>query len=322
MSEGLLDESKVDVAEPAIAETTPVTPTPQVTETSTPTPAVEPVVTPTFSFREAAKKYGFSTDQFDSDEAATEAFLNYVASVQQPKPAEPSKPEPEPAEEWTLEKHFSQYWDVPQYNPEWDDLLAVNSQTGQIEPKANVPWGVAQQAMNEYARWHTARAKAMRGLFEAGNPFQRFYEAALPALERAFAKRDDITKELSTREEENVVGNFERAHSEWLAAEEGQQFIAFTKELMDTDGLPIVRAMQIASRTYKPQPNGVVAQSAATPEPQPVADTSFVDDALAKAGHRPSGSASSTAPAHQGAVSADEVRSLFTTSFAKSQTAK
>ena len=314
------DEAKVDIADSTPAPQ--ITPEPQTpVENSTPEPQIEPTATPSFSFRDAAKQYGMSVDQFDSDQAAADAFFKHLATVQQQP--EPPKPEPKPEEEWTPEKHFSQYWDVPPYNPEWDDLLAVNSQTGQIEPKGTVPWGAAQQAMNEYSRWQASRAKAMRNLFESNNPFQKFYEAALPALERAFAKQGDITQELSNREEENIISNFEQAHSQWLGVEEGQQFIKYAKELVNNDGIPPVRAMQIASRAFKPQPNGAAVQSATTPEPEPKpADTSFVDDAIAKAGHRPSGSASSTTPDSQGAKSADEIRNMFKSAFAQSQTAK
>ena len=324
------DEARVDIADNTPAPD--VIPEPQTTlqtdptpvETTTPTPDVDPAPQSTFSFREHAKQYGLSVDQFETDQDAADAVLRHLASSQQPKADPKPEPTPEPAEEeWSPEKHFSQFWDVPQYKPEWDDLLAVNSRTGQVEPKGTVPWGAAQQAMNEYAQWQAARAKAMRGLFESANPFQKFYEAALPALERAFAKRDDITQELSSREEENVISNFEQAHSQWLAAEEGQQFISYAKELVNNDGIAPVRAMQIASRAFKPQPNGAAVQSATTPEPEPKpADTSFVDDAIAKAGHRPSGSASSTTPDSQGAKSADEIRNMFKSAFAQSQTAK
>lgn len=314
-----LDESTVHISETA-AQAVP--------EVTAPPPAPEPVETatePSFSFRDFAKQGGYNVDQFQTDEDAAKAFFNYVGSLQQPPPPPPAPKEPpKPAEEeWTPESHFSKFWEVPQFKPEWDDILVMNPQTGQIEAKPHVPWGTAQTALNEYTTWQTARAKAMKSLFESGNPYQKMYEAISPAMERQFAKREQITQEFSQRETENVIAAFDMQHSEWLATDDGQRFVDGFDSLRK-QGMHEIEAIKFLSQYVKPVPNGQPAQ---TPEPTeapapPKPETSFTDDALAKAGHSRSGGASSTPSASQGALGAEEVRTMFKRAHAASRTAR
>jgi hypothetical protein len=314
--EPVVDESTVHVAEPEVTQTAPP---PAATETAT-----EQMTQPSWSFLDAAREAGYNVDQFQSDAEAARAFFNYTRSLQ--SPPEPPAPEPEPPkeEEWTLDGHFDKLWGVPKYDPAWDDLLTVGA-SGQIEAKAHVPWGAAQQALEGYARWQSSRQKAVKDLFDSGNPYQRMYEALKPAFEREFAKPDTIQQEFTTRQESAFIDSFEARHSQWLTSVDGQRFVNYAEELAKQDGLPPVRALEIAARAFRPIPNGTQQTQQIQPtqptEPQPKPATSFVDDALSKAGHRPGGTASATPAPSQGALSAEEVRNLFKQDFAKSQAA-
>ena len=310
-----LDPSKVEVAEPVAVETPVEAPPPE------PTSAPE---TPSFSFLQAAREAGFNVDQFDSDENAARAFFQYARSLDQPPAPEPEPPKPA-EEEWTPESHFGKFWEVPKFDPTWDDILQMNPETGRIEAKPHVPWGQAQKAIEGYTNWQMARTKAMNGLFQSANPFQKIYEAVKPVLEREFAKREQITEAISSQGEAATITQFRTMHSEWLSTAEGKKFIQYADELNRQDGVPALRAIDLAARAFRPTPNGqaaVAVDSLAAPEtPQPKPETSFVDDALAKAGHRPGGAAPSTPAGHQGAVGAEEVRNLFKQEFARSRTA-
>jgi len=309
-----LDPSRVDVAEP-IAPETPA----EVSSTVDPTPPAE-TSTPAFSFLQSAREAGFNVDQFESDEAAARAFFQYTRSLDQPP--EPPPPPKQAEEEWTPESHFGKFWEVPKFDPSWDEILQMNPETGRIEAKPHVPWGQAQKAIEGYTNWQMARTKAMNGLFQSANPFQKIYEAVKPALEREFAKREQITEAISAQEENAAIVQFRDTHREWLGTDDGKRFIQFADKLNKVDKLPPLAAIERALEVFTPAQRQTVAQAVdALPEtPQPKPETSFVDDALAKAGHRPGGAAPSTPPGHQ-SLDPEEVRNLFKREASRSKTA-
>lgn len=320
-------------------ESTTTTPTPEQTPTpveTPPTPEVTttetqaPPETPQFSVLESARQAGFPVDQYETDQDAFQAILQHTRSLESEliNRQEP-QPEPEPkGDEWSLDSHFESLWSVPQYDPSWEDTLTVNPQTGQIEAKPHVPWGVAQKAMADYTQYNSAHRKAMKGLFESGNPYKAMYEALKPAFEKEFAARDDINTALTSDKESAYVDQWLAQHSNW--ANTSRDFVAFDQlaTQLHERGFAWPEALDIASAKFRPQPNQTKQVPQQTEQPPPretptePAEKSMIEDAISKAGHNPSGSADSTPTSHSGPVDAASTRNLFKTRWQQSQAAK
>jgi len=325
MADEEIQEPEVTTPDIAPDVSIPVEPTVEVTETPLP---------PAFSVLEAAKSAGFPVESYETDSDAFAALMQHTRGLEaelynQPKP-EPT-PEPPKEEEWNLENHFGGLWSVPKYDPSWEESLTVNAQ-GQLEPKPNVPWGVAQKAMTEYTDYQSARTSSMKGMFETGNPFQQMYDALKPAFERDFAGRNDINEAFSGKETEDFLQTFVDGHSDWLNTADGQAFDQAATQLQ-AKGLSWKEAIETASWLHGPKQNGQPnTEAAPAPTTQPNADppptqpkqeeTSFVDDAIAKAGHSPNGGgAPSTPTSNQGQLGASDVRNMFSRKHAQSSAA-
>ena len=311
MSEELEPQNVPDTAPPVSAE-----PVPEPQNQSPPAPEPTPAPEPSFSFLQAARDAGYPVDSFETDEAAARAFLAHTRRLEQTsqQPPEP-EPEPQPEDEWNPDKHFAELWKVPEYKPEWLESLEVDPQTGQIRPKANVPWGTAQKYMDEYAAYQAALKRNHQSLFMEGNPYQRMWDALRPVLEReGYVRRQDLESEFGQREVATHVQRFEQEYSQYLASDEGKRFIAYATNLHQQYGLPPDAALHATVEAFRPKSNREW-QAAPHPEPEPQPNppkpTSFIEDSVRKAGHRPSAGAPAPVPTKPGQQDPESVRSIF-----------
>jgi hypothetical protein len=309
-------------------------------------PVSAPVATPEsspFNFAEFAKTQGYDTTGITGDEQiaktlfdelrAARAVANYAQ--QQPNPAEKA-PEPAAEEEWTPESYFKSKWDVPQRDPQWEQLIAAGIATQDASGRFVANRGyeaLAPQiaAMNAY---ETKRRERLEEFL--ANPYQRTYDTMVEALDRRYARPEQFRETLAERDVDAYAAQVEDSLATHLYANPQNvpqfgtpQFAANLTEYGRKFFGQIDRGQQLGINQRNsliqyaletcpvPQPATTATPAAAPGKPAAAPTTpavpapSFLDDAMAKAGHRASGGAPPAAAGDPKQLSAQEVRTLF-----------
>jgi hypothetical protein len=129
----------------------------------------------------------------------------FLQAQGQPAPA----PEPEP-QGFDAEQHFSGLWNRPDYDPTWDRMVQMDSDTGTyvgINPQ--VPLEVVQ-GVNKYADWMRGN---QRTFFEE-NPYRTMYDAIREPL------LNDMRQEMETaqqsQQQNQNIADFEQQNAQYL----------------------------------------------------------------------------------------------------------
>ena len=310
---------ELQTTETPVVPTTPepvvTSPAPTVTETATP-------VEPSFSFLSAAREAGFPVDRYESDEAAAKAFFNHVRQLEytrQPQPEpEPPKQEEEP---WDRDKYFQKLWDLPEYNPAWEQQLVRDDQ-GRLVPREDLPWMQAQEVLGKYQTYQDRRTQLLNDFIS--NPYKATWGMMEEMLKReGYIRQDDLQTTFQSKEVDEYIQGFRSEHEAWLSTTEGRQFLGVVAELEEGGMTDPRQIIAIASRVVPPkQPQPVktpeqeaetkVQETAKEVEKQAAKEkeASFLEDAAKKAGHRPSGG-TATASSEPGRQSPDDIRNMF-----------
>jgi len=227
--------------------------------------------------------------------------------AQDPSPA----PEQKTEKPWDVGEHFTNSWKQPEYEQGWDAFLQSGmiqqDPNGQFVPAEgqhlNVPPNVLQ-GMNAHRVWQRQALETL-----VNNPFQTTWDAFQEPLSRLIEER--VQKTLGEYDSSQSMTGWEAENSKLLyehdgndkvindiygnpkATAYGEAFIQAAQELRqsgvnDTD--QILRLASQMTRSLLPTATPKEGNGAPVPTPTPESEkpASFMQEAIAKAGHNPS----------------------------------
>lgn len=246
-------------------------------------------------------------------------------------------------DEWSPEQYFKQKWKAP----EWDDQYTMAIQNGMVERDAQTGLYKAVPGyemmvsgilpgLNEA---HQHQAQQWQALMR-GNPYENFYNALREPLQRSWKEdiSSEIHRQLGRHERLNAVQQFEAENADWMYQQDargqyvpteiGGQFLQNVKMLRDSgmnDPGQIIQVAQAMLGQPPQQPAGDAPegdqhptipfpQQQQRPAPQQQSpQRTFMQNALDKAGHRPSSGASAAdSPDAPATVSQGDLDNMFT----------
>jgi hypothetical protein len=285
------------------------------------------------------------SDLLDRQERANQA-MQALAAQRQPPPAEPAAPPPAepaaPADDWSVEKHFSEAWQMPQRDAKWDAILSMRDRegnpvftkdpaTGLIGPSpGNEAFGMTfvneLHAMNSFEQ---ARSQQLSQFVE-NNPHLQTWNAFQEPMRRMFG--DVLQQGLQQLREELALAQYRTNGDQPLftpdnqLTEQGQQISQSVDRILAAvdDPMELLKLAELVAGQNQPPP---AAQPPAAPPAAPAqaapaapAQPSWLEQALQAASHNPSASGAASAPPPQddpGQLTEYEVQNAFTLGLQK-----
>lgn len=328
--------------------------TPQPATPETPQPAPNPLI-------DYARSAGVDVGEYTTDADFGKAFIGQYQQQSQlanwakqllphadkiTAALQQREPEPEPQAEWDLDQHFAKAWDIPEYNSSWDNMI----QSGAVQKDASGRYAPAEgfeylnlsPELRELNEFESKRGKSVQDLFYGGNFYKNVWDKFQEPIERMIQDKAQALLEERFGQESvhDTISQFE-SQNEWLydgqnmelvngqpmrkLTEQGRKFFDTVGQLRESGMTDASTVLKYASQLVPPPAQEPTpAAPAATPEQASEQQAqSFLDTAMQRAQHSPSGGgASATHPETEPInVTRNELHNMFRNAWAAQQSA-